>query len=105
MPDPGTEPAPSDSMVRERGDTMALSDLLTELARRAKEAEDRGRAAANEAKEDLRSEVELASKEARQKADDLAQRTEVAKAQASNWWSQVQTDWARHVATVRDNVS
>jgi hypothetical protein len=83
---------------------MALSDRLTELAKRAKEADDRSRAAANEAREQLRSEVERASESARKQADELAQRSAAAQAKASDWWGQVQNDWAKHVATVRDNL-
>ena len=83
---------------------MALSDRLTELAKRAKEAEDRSRAAANEAREALRSDVERASASARKQADELAQRSASAEAKASDWWGQVQNDWAKHVATVRDNI-
>lgn len=83
---------------------MALSDRLTELAKRAKEAEDRSRAAANEAREQLRSEVEGASASARKQADELAQRGATAQVKASDWWGQVQNDWAKHVATVRDNL-
>src|SRR4029077_19647534 len=88
----------------ERGRNMALSDRLTELAKRAKEAEDRSRAAANEAREALRSDVERASASARKQADELAQRSASAEAKASDWWGQVQNDWAKHVATVRDNI-
>ena len=43
---------------------MALSDRLAELANRTKEAEDRSRAAASEARDELRSTVEQASESA-----------------------------------------
>jgi hypothetical protein len=83
---------------------MGLSDRLSELAKRAKEAEDRSRAAAGEATEQLRSDVERASAEARKQADELAQRKATAQTQASDRWQQVRNDWAKHVASVRANV-
>lgn len=88
-----------------KGTTVALSDRLTELAQRAKQAEDRAHAAASEAKDDLRSDVEQASESARKTADALAQRSDAAQARASDWWGQVRSDWAEHVATVRDNLA
>ncbi len=82
---------------------MALSDRLTQLAARAKEAETRANAAKTEAKEDLRSDVEYVSDATRKWATELAQRSEAAEIQASDWWGQVQSDWSTHVATVRDH--
>ena len=82
---------------------MALSDRLAELAKRTKEAEDRSRAAASEARDDLRSTVEQASESAQKKADELAQRADAAEARASDWWGQIQSDWARHVTAIRED--
>ena len=83
---------------------MALSDRLAKLAQRAKEAEDRARAASSTAREKLRSEVDQASEAAQQKADELQQRGEAAEGKASDWWAGVQSDWARHIATAREQI-
>ena len=84
---------------------MALSDLLTTLAQRAKEAEDRARSATNEAKADLQAQVDRAAQDARATADELTKRADAAAEEASGWWTQVQSDWSKHVATVRENVA
>jgi hypothetical protein len=84
---------------------MALSDQLTALAQRAKEAEDRARAAASEVRSDLQLHVDQASESARRKANELAERAQAGKAQTSEWWAEVQTDWASHVAKVRNSIS
>jgi len=77
--------------------TMALSDMLGELAQRAKEAEDRARAASAEAKDKVRVRVDEASDAARTKADELKQRSDASRNEASDHWRQVQADWAKHV--------
>jgi hypothetical protein len=84
---------------------MALSDLLTTLAQQAKEAEDRVRSAATEAKADLQANVERAADDARRTADELTNRADAAAEQASGWWAQVQSDWSKHIATVREDVA
>jgi hypothetical protein len=83
--------------------TVALSDRLAELAKRTKEAEDRSRVAASEARDELRSTVEQASESAQKKADELAQRADAAEARASDWWGEIQSDWARHVTAIRED--
>src|SRR5262245_57385088 len=84
---------------------MALSDLLTTLAQRAKEAEDRARSATTEARADLQAQVDRAAKDARSTADELTKQADAAAEDASGWWTQVQTDWSKHIATIRENVA
>jgi len=84
---------------------MALSDLLTTLAQRAKEAEDRARSAANEAKADLQAQVDRAADDARATADELTKQADAAAQAASSWWTQVQSDWSKHIATVREDLA
>jgi hypothetical protein len=84
---------------------MALSDQLAQLSKRAKEAEDRARAASTEAKDELRASVEQASDAASKKADELKSGMDAAQGAASDWWSQMHDDWARHVSTVQTHLA
>ena len=83
------------------GAHMALSDMLSELAQRAREAEDRARSASTEAKDKVRQRADEASVSAHQKADELKQRSDAAQQQASDRWGAVHQDWARHVDKVQ----
>ena len=80
---------------------MALSDMLSELAQRAREAEDRARAASAEAKDKVRQRADEASDSARQKADELKQRSNTARKEASDRWGEVHRNWAKHVDQVQ----
>ena len=80
---------------------MALSDILSELAQRAKEAEDRARDASSEAKDKVRQRADEASASARQKAEELKQRSDAVRQEASDRWSEVHRDWAKHVDQVQ----
>ncbi len=82
------------------GAHMALSDMLSELAQRALEAEDRARSASTEAKDKVRQRADEASVSAHQKADELKQRSDAAQQQASDRWGDVHQDWAKHVDKV-----
>ena len=53
----------------------------------------------------LLSEVEQASKSAQHKADELQQRGQAAQAKASDRWTEVQSDWARHIETAREQIA
>jgi hypothetical protein len=82
------------------GAHMALSDMLSELAQRAREAEDRARSASTEAKDKVRQRADEASVSAHQKADELKQQSDAARQQASDRWGDVHKDWATHVDKV-----
>lgn len=84
---------------------MALSDLLSKLAKQAKETEDKARAASDEAREDLQTHVKQASEAARQTADGLAARKRAGEARATDRWAEVQSDWVRHVSKVREGLA
>jgi hypothetical protein len=84
---------------------MALSDQLSELAKRAKEIEDRTRAATTEAKEEVQTRVKQASETVHRQADELTTKTEASKAQASAWWVELKSDWATRMAKVREGIA
>jgi aspartate oxidase len=83
---------------------MALSDQLSKLAARAKEAEDRTAAAQKKAKADLEQDVKAARESAQAQADRLRKNAETDKAMLSDWWDDMQRSWNDHLATVRDNI-
>ena len=84
---------------------MALSDQLTKLASRAKEAEDRTAAAKGEAKADLEREVKTARKSAQDQADQLSKAAESGEAKLSAWWVRLQRSWSEHIAEIRQNIA
>jgi hypothetical protein len=83
---------------------MALSDQLTRLASRAKEAEDRGAAAQHKAKGDLEREVDDARAAAQTQAQSLSETAEADEAKVSDWWNDVQRTWNQHIGAVRQNI-
>ena len=83
---------------------MALSDELTKLATRAKEAETRTVAARDKAQADLEREVESARTAAQAQAEKLRQGAESGKAEVSGWWTDVQKSWNAQAARVREDV-
>jgi hypothetical protein len=91
--------------LRRRRGAMALSDRLGNLAQQAKEAEDKARRAADEAKSDLRSRVDHASELASRSAEKLAAQKAEGEARVSQRWAQVQSDWAAHVAKAREGMA
>ena len=83
---------------------MALSDQLSKLAAKAKEAEDRAAAAQGKAKADLEKDVKTARDSAQARADQLRKNAETDKGTVSDWWTDVQRSWSEHVETVRQHV-
>jgi hypothetical protein len=84
---------------------MALSDELTKLANQAKKMEDEAKKAADEARSELQAHVQQASEAASRKAEELSGKIQESKAQASDRWTQVRSDWARHVSKVREDIA
>src|SRR5262249_17476614 len=80
---------------------MALSDQLTKLAARAKEAEDHAAAAQSKAQAELEQEVKDARASAEAKADQLRKNAEVDKGIVSDDWKDLQRSWNEHVASTR----
>ena len=80
---------------------MALSDQLTELAARAKEAEEHAGAVQGKAKADVQADVEKARASAQDQAKKLRESAEANKNKLSVWWYDLQRTWNEHVAKVR----
>jgi hypothetical protein len=77
---------------------MALSDQLTGLAARAKEAEERAAEAQGKAKSDLQADVETARASAQAQAQKLRESADANKNKLSVWWNDLQRSWNEHVA-------
>ena len=83
---------------------MALSDDLTKLAARAKDAEDHAVAAQSKTKADLEADVENARAVAQTEADRLHESADANRARISAWWHDVQRSWNEHIAAIREDV-
>jgi len=83
---------------------MALSDQLSRLTTRTKEAEDRAAAAKAKAKADLEQDVKEAGESAQAQADALAQAVDSQADRVSIWWGNLQRSWSDHTAVVRQHV-
>ena len=83
---------------------MALSDQLSKLAARAKEAEDRFAAAKSKARAQLEQDVQTARESAQTQADELRKTAEADKNKISAWWAGVQQSWNEHLGTIRRNM-
>ena len=83
---------------------MAVSDQLTKLAARAKEAEDRAAAAQGKASADLEKDVEAARTSAQAQADKLRATAEEKKGKLSVWWYDVQRSWDEHIERIRTDI-
>jgi cell division septum initiation protein DivIVA len=66
---------------------MALSDQLTKLAARAKEAEDRAAAAKTKARAELEQDVQSAREAAQAQADQMREAVEADQSRVSEWWT------------------
>lgn len=80
---------------------MTLSDDLSNLATRVKEAEGRATAARGQAKADLEAEVESARAAGEQQAVALREAAERGRGRISGWWEEVQKSWSDAISTVR----
>jgi hypothetical protein len=83
---------------------MALSDDLSKLAERAREAEDRTAAARGEAKADLEREISSVQASAQAQADKLRQTAEEGQGRISSRWTDVQRSWNDHVGKLREDM-
>jgi hypothetical protein len=83
---------------------MALSDDLTRLATRAKEAETRVADVRVEARADLEQDVASARESAQEQADKLRDVAEESKAGISGRLSDVQRSWNEHISRVREDL-
>ena len=83
---------------------MAVSDQLTKLAARAKEAEDRAAAAQGKGRADLERDVENARTSAQEQADKLRATADAKKGKLSVWWHDVQRSWDEHIEKIQPYV-
>lgn len=83
---------------------MALSDQLSKLAARAKEAEDRAAAAMTKAKAQLEQDVKTARESAQAQADQLRKKAETDKTDLSAWSNDLQRSWNEHLAAARKQI-
>ena len=83
---------------------MAVSDQLSKLAARAKEAEDRAAAAQAKAKDDLQQDVENSRAVAQDQAASLRESADAGKGRISAWWHDVQRSWNEHLAAIREDI-
>jgi hypothetical protein len=83
---------------------MAVSDQLTKLAARAKQAEDHAAAAQGKASADLEKDVEAARTSAQAQADKLRATAEAKKGKLSAWWYDVQHSWDEHIESIRTDI-
>jgi hypothetical protein len=83
---------------------MALSDDLTKLAARTKEAETRTAAARDQARADVEREVSSARASGDAQAEKLRQAAEEGKEGISGFASDVQSSWNEHIAKVREDL-
>lgn len=83
---------------------MALSDDMSKLAGRAKEAEDRAAAAQEKAKTDLETDRDNARAVGEQQAEDLRELAEKGKGRISARWADVQRAWDDRIAGVRADI-
>jgi len=83
---------------------MALSDELTKLAARAKEAEDRVATAQKEARAKLQDDVQSARDSVDQRTDQLRQTAEANRGKVAQWWNEVQKSWDYQIASIRRDI-
>jgi len=83
---------------------MALSNDLSKLAARAKEAETRTADAADKARTDLEREVSSARTDTEAQAERLRGTAAAHDADAANWWTAVRQSWNEHVAKAHEDV-
>lgn len=83
---------------------MAVSDQLTKLAARAKEAEDRAAAAQGKARADLERDVETARTSAQEQSDKLRAAADAKKGKLSVWWLDMQRSWHEHIEKIRSDI-
>ena len=83
---------------------MALSDELTKLAARAKQAEDRVADAQEEARAKLQNEVQSARDSLDKHTDQLRQTAEANRGKVAQWWNDVQKSWDDQIASIRREI-
>jgi hypothetical protein len=83
---------------------MALSDDLTMLAARVKEAEDRLAAAQGAARDKVHHDVQVAREALESRTDQLRQTAKSNQGKVAAWWSDVQKSWDEQIASIRRDI-
>ena len=83
---------------------MAFSDQMTRLAERAKQAEEHTADTREKARTDLEHDIASARASAEAGADRLRERADATETKVSDWWTDVQQSWDRHVTKVRQHI-
>jgi hypothetical protein len=83
---------------------MALSDELSKLAARAKEAETRSSAAQKAARDELQHDLQSAHESLEKRTDQLRQTAQANNGKVAAWWSEVQKSWDEQIASIRRNI-
>ena len=83
---------------------MALSDQMTRLADRAKQAEEHTADTREKARADLEQDISTARASAEAGADRLRERADSTETKVSDWWTDTQRSWDSHVASVRQHI-
>jgi hypothetical protein len=86
------------------GSVIALSDQLSKLSIRAKQAEDHAAAAQGKAKADFDQQVKEGRESAQVQGDALRKTAESGKGKLSAWWESVQRSRNEHLAAVRKSM-
>ena len=83
---------------------MAVSDELSKLTARAKEAEEHAIAAREKTRADLEADRDNARAVGEQQAEDLREIAEEGKGRISDRWQDVQNSWNQAIAAARDDI-
>jgi hypothetical protein len=83
---------------------MTLSEQLSKLATRAKQAETRAAEAEHKAASDLKGDVAAARATARAEAVKLRENAEARRGEISDWWFGVQKTWNEYVDAVHQTI-
>ena len=83
---------------------MALSDALTDLATKAREAEDNARDAKQKSQAELQEKVAAAKQAADKQVAELRARREADAAIGAGEWDALQQSWNDHVASIRAKI-
>lgn len=83
---------------------MAMSEDLTGLAARVKEAEDHATAARAQTKAEVEQDMATVRASAEARADKLRQDAEDHKSKLSVWWHDLERSWNAHIAKIRDDI-
>jgi flagellar hook-length control protein FliK len=83
---------------------MTLSDDLTKLSARAKEAEERFAAAQKSEHDKVEHDVQSARESLEKSTDQLRNTAQANKGKVAAWWNDVQKSWDEQIASIRRDI-